>query len=224
MTTEIRAVVFDLDGLMFNTEMIFNQTGTELLRRRGIMDVQPVIDRMMGRRAHEAFTEMITFCKLDETVADLQKESNEIFHQLLFEQIEPMPGLFELLDRIDSLSLPKAVATSSGRNYLQDVLGHFDLLDRFPVTFTSEDVTHGKPHPEIYLTASKHLGHEPPHVLVLEDSSNGTKAAAAAGAHIVSVPHQFSAGQDFSQARYVATSLIDPYILGLLDAAEQSAS
>ena len=56
--SSIVAVVFDLDGLMFNTEEIFNETGTELLRRRGIYETQPVIDRMMGRRADEAFFEM----------------------------------------------------------------------------------------------------------------------------------------------------------------------
>ncbi len=216
MKPEITAVVFDLDGLMFNTEMIFNKTGTELLRRRGITDVQPVVDRMMGRRAHEAFAEMIDHCKFTETIEELQAESNEIFHALLFNHIEPMPGLFDLLNLIEQQELPKAVATSSGRDYLEEILTHFSILDRFQKTFSSDDVEHGKPHPEIYLKASQELGHSPQHVLVLEDSSNGTKAAAAAGTHIVSVPHEFSRGQDFSSAKYIAESLSDPYILNLL--------
>ena len=213
----ITAVVFDMDGLMFNTEMIYNQTGTELLRRRDIHDPQPVIDRMMGRRAHEAFQEMISMCNLSESIEELQAESDEIFHRILFEQIEPMPGLFELMSRIEDRGLPKAVATSSGRNYLESILDHFEIRDRFNTTLTSEDVTHGKPHPEIYETAASRLGHDPEKILVLEDSSNGTKAAAAAGTHIVSVPHEFSRSQDFSNARYIADSLLDPYILNLLN-------
>ena len=216
MNTKIAAVVFDLDGLMFNTEMIYNETGKELLRRRGISDYQPVIDRMMGRRAHEAFQEMISMCGLPETIEELQAESDELFLSMLFEKIEPMPGLFELLDRIEHHKLPKAVATSSGRSYLQSILDHFDLLDRFHFTLTSEDVIQGKPHPEIYQKATSRLNIPAPQVLVLEDSENGTKAAAAAGTHIVAVPHEFSCKHDFSPACYVAESLADPYLQALL--------
>ncbi len=212
---QISAVVFDLDGLMFNTEEIFNETGTELLRRRGITDVQPVIDRMMGRRAHEAFQQMIDYCQFKETIEELQAESNEIFHRLLHEKIAPMPGLFDLLTLLEEKQIPKGVATSSGRAYLEEVLGRFDLLHRFMTTLTSEDVQHGKPHPEIYLKAAECLQTPPENMLVLEDSSNGTKAAVAAGAYIVSVPHVFSQKQDFTGTRHIATSLLDPYILDL---------
>lgn len=214
---EIHAVVFDLDGLMFNTEEIFNETGTELLRRRGIMDSQPVIDRMMGRRAHEAFQQMIDYCNFSETIEELQAESDVIFRSILHDRLAPMPGLFQLLDRIEERTLPKGVATSSSRKYLEEILGTQNLLGRFHMTLTSEDVTNGKPDPEIYLTAAERLQVEPAHMLVLEDSGNGTKAAAAAGAHIVSVPHVFSQGQDFTGTEHIATSLLDPYIWKLLE-------
>ena len=171
---------------------------------------------MMGRRADEAFFEMKTYCQMPETIEELKAESNEIFHKLLHEKIKPMPGLFDLLDLIEQRDLPKAVATSSGRSYLEEVLGRFELLHRFQTTLTSEDVTHGKPHPEIYLQAARRLQVAPAQMLVLEDSSNGTKAAAAAGAHIVTVPHIFSRNQDFTGTRHIATSLLDNYILQLL--------
>ena len=212
----INAVVFDLDGLMFNTEEIFNETGNELLRRRGITDTQPVIARMMGLRAEEAFREMITMCGFSETIEEMQEESDEYFQSILHEKIAPMPGLFELLEEIELQQLPKAVATSSGRKYLEEVLGKFELLHRFPITLTSADVNKGKPHPEIYLKAAGLLAVSPEQMLVLEDSGNGTKAAVAAGAHIVSVPHQFSKDQNFTGTKHIAESLLDPYILGLL--------
>lgn len=214
----ITAVVFDLDGLMFNTEEIFNETGTELLRRRGISDAQPVIDRMMGRRAEEAFREMIDMCGFSETIDEMQQESDKIFRSILHDKLAPMPGLFELLDLIEQENLPKAVATSSGRSYLEEVLGKYELLHRFSQILTSSDVTHGKPHPEIYLKAAELLSVPAEEILVLEDSSNGTRAAAAAGTHIVSVPHQFSCNQDFSEAKHIAESLLDPYILKLIQA------
>ena len=215
---EISAVVFDLDGLMFNTEEIYNETGSELLRRRGVFEAQPVIQQMMGLRAEEAFRVMIKMCNFPETIEEMQQESDQIFRSILHEKLAPMPGLFELLELIEQRGLPKAVATSSGRRYLEEVLDRYELLPRFHYTLTSEDVSRGKPHPEIYLKAAGLLSVSPEQMLVLEDSSNGTKAAVAAGAHIVSVPHQFSRNQDFTGTKQIAESLLDPYILELIQA------
>jgi len=214
--TEIRAVVFDMDGLMFNTEEIFHATGTELVRRRGKTITQEVFNAMMGRQAHDAFQAMIDLMELDDSIPVLQEESDAIFMSLLDGMLAPMPGLFELLDAIESRGLPKAVATSSGRNYMTQLLERFDLHDRFVHTLTAEDITNGKPHPEIYLTAAKALDVDPQHMMVLEDSENGTRAAAAAGAHIISVPHAASAHHDFSVAKAVATSLHDDVIHHLI--------
>lgn len=212
----IAAVVFDLDGLMFNTEEVFNRAGRELLRRRGQEMSEQLLSAMMGRRAPEAFAILIETLGLKETVEELMAESGAIFEAMLHQHIAPMPGLFELLAMIEKRGLPKGVATSSGRAYLEDVLGRFDLLKRFPLLLAAEDVTHGKPHPEIYLTAAKRLGVEPAEMLVLEDSEAGTQAAAAAGAFAVSVPHVHSASHDFSRAALIAESLIDPRVLALL--------
>ena len=213
---QIEAVVFDCDGLMFNTEEIFNRSGRELLRRRGLEMTEELLQQMMGRRAPEAFAAMIEYHAMQETFEELKAESDEIFHGMLHAMIEPMPGLLELLELIERRPLPKAVATSSGRRYLTEVLDKFELGHRFHYTLTSEDVAQGKPHPEIYLKAAAALDVAPERMLVLEDSGNGTKSAAAAGAHIVSVPHRHSESQDFSAARHVANGLLDPYIVDLI--------
>jgi len=208
--------VFDLDGLMVNTEEVFHLTGHELLRRRGKVATQELFNAMMGRRAREAFAAMIEMAELTDTIDDLQDESESIFDGLLETKLRTMPGLLELLDHLETRSMPKGVATSSDRVYMERMLGHFDLLHRFPMRLTAEDVTHGKPNPEIYLKAAQRIGVQPHEMLVLEDSHNGTKAAAAAGAHIISVPHEHSRHHDFSPAKHVATSLIDPVILELI--------
>ncbi|HVJ88103.1 MAG TPA: HAD family phosphatase [Caulifigura sp.] len=214
---QIRAVVFDFDGLMVNTEEVFQLSGTELLRRRGKEPTPAVFHGMMGRRSHEALAYLIDIMQLDDTVEQLQQESTEIFFAMLDDILQPMPGLFQLLDAIDHRGLPKAVATSSERAYLRQLLGRIDLLDRFDTLLTAEDVTHGKPHPEIYLTAAERLGVQPAEMLVLEDSEMGTKAAAAAGAHIISVPHQHSAHFSFADAKGIASSLVDPIIMRLIE-------
>jgi HAD superfamily hydrolase (TIGR01509 family) len=212
----IKAVVFDLDGLMFNTEDIFNEVGRIVLDRRGKTMTRELLQQMMGRRAPEALGIMIAFHELADTVQGLIDETRALFTELAVDRLAPMPGLHNLLDRIESRGLLKGVATSSGRAYLEEILNRFELLPRFHVTLAAEDVTHGKPHPEIYLTAARRLGVEPQEMLVLEDSHAGTTAAVSASAFVISVPNDHTRHLDFSHATYVATRLDDPYVLQLL--------
>ncbi len=212
----IRAVCFDLDGLMFNTEVIFNEVGHELLRRREKIMTPDLITAMMGRRAVEAIQVMIDWHALPDTADQLIDESQVLFFELAQDRLEAMPGLYELLETIESRDLPKGVATSSVRPYLEKILGRFDLLDRFHSILTAEDVQHGKPNPEIYLKAAARLGVAPAEMLVLEDSQAGTNAAAAAGAFAVSVPHEHSESHDFTRASLIAESLHDPRVLALV--------
>lgn len=213
----IQAVVFDLDGLMFNTEDVFDLAGDELLRRRGLRMTDEIRNQMLGRRPHEAFRNLLDLTGMRESIEDLITESWGIFSALLDEHLQPMPGLFELLAHLEARTLPKGVATSSPRAYMEGILGRFDLLPRFPLTLTSEDVERGKPQPDIYLKAADRLGISPGEMLVLEDSEAGTKAASAAGAVIISVPHRHTAKHDFSTATHVAESLADPVIYSVLE-------
>jgi HAD superfamily hydrolase (TIGR01509 family) len=218
---QIEAVAFDCDGLMFNTEESFNVAGRELLRRRGHELTPEVLRIMMGRRAVEAFDALVSNLRLEDPPALLQQEYEGLFHAALEGRLNVMPGLLDLLALIEDRGLPKAVCTSSDRNHLQHVLGRFELLSRFDTTLTAEDVTHGKPHPEIYLAAAKRLGVSPERLLVLEDSENGTKAAVAAGAVAVSVPHEHSSSQDFASAWLIADTLADPRLVALVAATER---
>lgn len=214
----VRAVCFDLDGLMFNTEHVFFEAGDELLRRRGHVMTVEIMNVLIGRRPHESFRRLVQHLGLPDQPEALLAESQALFEARLAERLAPMPGLWELLERIEACGLPKGIATSSPRHYLHRVLDHFNLRPRFQVTLTAEDVTHGKPHPEIYLKAATALGVTPPEMLVLEDSQAGTQAAVAAGAHVVTVPHEFTAGHDFSGTCHIAQSLRDPYLQRVLAA------
>lgn len=211
----IQAVAFDLDGLMFNTEHVFFLSGDALLQRRGKTMTPDILRGMMGRRALEGFEHLSSHLEKPEDPHELWLESQEIFRSLLQEHLKPMKGLFELLDYLEELDIPKCVATSSPRPYLETLLVQFDLTHRFPISLTAEDVTHGKPHPEIYLTAAQKMGVTPERMLVLEDSETGTKSGVGAGAYVVSIPHEYSNYGDFSSAQIIADSLTDARVLEL---------
>lgn len=212
-----RAVVFDLDGLMFNTEELYVDVGTEILRRRECLFTDDLLDRMMGRPSRVALQIMIDYHGLAATVDELLAETDAIFPGILQTRLAPMPGLVELLANLEQRRLPKGIATSSRRSFVTTVLGRFDYGPRFSPILTSEDITEGKPHPEIYLKAADRLGIAPQEMLVFEDSQNGCRAAVAAGAIAVAVPSGHSHRHDFTGAALVANTLADPSILRLLD-------
>ena len=159
---------------------------------------------------------MIDWHDLEETPEELSVESEAIFAGILDERLAPMAGLFELLDALEKSEMPKAIATGSRRQFVGEVLGRFDLEPRFEFVLTSDEVTNGKPHPEIYLTTAERLGVAPGEMLVLEDSENGCRSAAAAGAFVVVVPGDHSRHHDFSEASMSVESLADPRLYEVL--------
>lgn len=212
----MQAVVFDMDGLMFNTEDVYTSVGEELLRRRGHVFTAELKDRMMGLQARPSFEAMIDYCGLGETWQQLAAESNRLFLEMLESRLKPMPGLMALLDALERAGIPKAIGTSSCRELVYPCLKPFGLATRFRFILTAEDVTHGKPDPEIYRKAAERMGAPASEMAVLEDSQNGCIAAAAAGAFAIAVPGDHSRGHDFSQARLVADGLDDPRLYAAL--------
>ncbi|MDA0282898.1 MAG: HAD family phosphatase [Planctomycetota bacterium] len=213
----IRAVAFDLDGLIFNTEHVFAIAAAQLFENRNLVMPEDLIRRMMGRRPPEGMWILKEALGTDDSVENVQEECSERFLGLLDLHLEPMPGVFELFTQLEELGLPKAVATSSPLRFLDNLMGRFDgLFERFQFALTAENVEQGKPNPEIYLKAAAKLNVNPDEMLVFEDSEAGTNAAAAAGAFVVSVPHEHSRYHDFSNACRIADTLRDPLIADVL--------
>lgn len=208
--SDFRAVVFDLDGLMFNTEDVYLDVGHELMRRRGRLYPKELCDAIMGCPPRVCFETMIRWHGLDDTWEALSAESEDIFLDLLDAHLAPMPGLLSLLDGLEAAGLPKAICTSSSRRLVLAVLSRFQMEPRFRFILTAEDIVHGKPDPEIYLSAAKRFDIAPREMLVLEDTQTGCRAAAAAGAFVAAVPGAHSADQDFSVASIHLDTLGDP--------------
>src|SRR4051812_48178332 len=140
----LRAVTFDLDGLMFNTEELYQEVGGMILARRGKEFTAELLDKMMGRKSDVALALMIEHHQLDATPEQLAAETAEIFGGILPHRLQPMPGLLDLLSALEAARIPKGIATSSGRAFVDLVLGVFNLAPRFSFVLAIEDIQHGK--------------------------------------------------------------------------------
>jgi HAD superfamily hydrolase (TIGR01509 family) len=209
----IRAVVFDLDGLMFDTEALFFRVASEMLRDRGKVFTVEIMRAMIGRQPSESGRAFQTLAGLDEDPEALMSEAKGRFEALIDTAVQPMPGLIFLLDHLRTLDVPLAVGTSSGRAYANRLLRGHGLIDRFAFALCREDVTLHKPDPEIYRTAAGKFGVEPAEVMVLEDTPTGLLAAKDAGTFAVGVPHDHSPESDLAGADLIVKSLDDPVLL-----------
>ena len=205
----IKAILFDLDGLMFDSEPHSLASREAVLAERGVTLDQLTIDSILGRRIDATARTLIDKYHLPDTVPGLADAKTEYQITHLEGNVKPMPGLIELLDEIDRRRLPKAIASSGIRRYVEAVLRVNGLLDRFSIIVTGDQVAHGKPAPDVFLAAARALNVEPHDCLVLEDAPNGVQAAKAAGMTCFAVPDHSVAQLDLSQADRVVTSLHD---------------
>jgi HAD superfamily hydrolase (TIGR01509 family) len=215
-----RAVVFDLDGLIFDTEALFHRVAVEALAARGKAFTPEMMRVLIGRRPVEAAGEFRRLAGLDEPVEVLLAEFRDRFEALVDTAVHPTAGLFALLDHLETVGLPRGVATSSRRAYAEGLLGRHGLRDRFAFVLSSEDVARGKPDPEIYRKAAGRFGAPASALVVLEDSAPGLASAKGAGAFAVGVPHEHSPAEDLADADLIVPRLDDPALLALLGRVE----
>jgi HAD superfamily hydrolase (TIGR01509 family) len=200
------AVLFDLDGLLIDSEPVWYEVEYALVERLG----------GQWSRAHQAECMGGTLDRscayiLELTGADVSAEKirDELLTEMAAHFHASLPlhhGAADLLDALEARGLPIGLVTSSYRVILDAALDTIGR-DRFAVTVSGEDVTHGKPHPEPYLTACERLGVAPERTVVLEDAPLGVTSAESAGCVVVAVPTV--ARIEATPRRPVVSSLVD---------------
>jgi len=203
----IKAVIFDMDGLMVDTEPLYSKAMSQVAEKRGKSFTLEIKQKLMGRRAIESLTIFKEHLGLNESPEELLLEREEIYGKLLAQNITPMPGLFKLLELLNKLGLRKAIASSSKQRWIELIINKLGIVDQFEIIVSGEEIKHGKPDPEIYLLTSKKLNLAPEECLVLEDALSGVASAKAAKMKCITVPNQFTQGLDFSNADLVVNSL-----------------
>jgi HAD superfamily hydrolase (TIGR01509 family) len=203
----IRAVVFDLDGLMVDSEPLAREAWRVLLARHDAELDEETAGAILGLRLEDSAACIKRQFNLPLSLEEIINERRSIFDRLASGSLQPMPGLAGLISAIDRRGLKRAVATSGHRGYASRVLESIGLADGFAAIVTGETVRNGKPAPDIYLAAARALGLQPGDCLALEDAPHGIQAAKAAGLLCVAVPNRFTARLDLGAADYLLPSL-----------------
>ena len=207
-----QAVIFDMDGVIFDTEPIWLEAETVMLAKRG-KDFQPEFARrIMGVPGSKAMEMVAEHFGLSDKPTDLTIELNGLFHDMLEARLSLMPGFIERLELLENLGIPRGVATSTERTLAHTMLRRFGLIERFGFILTRDDVTHGKPHPEIYLAARKKLNVDTGRAVVIEDSLAGMQSARSAGCIVIGLRHPLTASLEFPNAHLVIDHHADPRV------------
>ena len=198
-------VVFDMDGVLVDSEPVHERANAEYLAGLGVTLDQALSDDMMGRRVRE-LTDAIAG-RLGLPPGRVFSDREAIFWRLLDEGLEPMPGLHAAVDRLAGAGLPLAVASSGTRAYVDHVLERLEVRAAFDAVVSGEDVHRAKPDPEIYLLAAERLHADPDDCVAIEDTTHGIAAARGAGMRAVAVTHPLNATIDLTAADAVVTDL-----------------
>ena len=184
----VQAVIFDMDGLLIDSEVLVRAGVRRAARSLGYDFPDTLYAASMGR-SDQAYFDTVRAHFGPDFPMDRFREAQTLEIGREFEGgVLLKAGVVELMDHLDRLGLPYAVATSSARSSAEHHLGDHGLFGRFGAVVAREDVTQHKPHPAPYLEAARRLGVAPTACLALEDSHNGVRAAHAAGMMTVMVP------------------------------------
>ncbi|MDR1042307.1 MAG: HAD family phosphatase [Clostridiales Family XIII bacterium] len=188
----LKGLVFDMDGLMYDSERLARDAYRVVALRRGFELPDGLIDSTRGFLCSEVKEKLQAYFDAEGIDADARavyRERNELMLTMAADGGAPeKPGLRELIAYARHRGMKLAVASASSPKRVEAFLGQSGITDVFDVVVDGSDVKKGKPDPEIFLLAAARLGLEPGECLALEDSENGLRAAVAAGMPVIVIP------------------------------------
>jgi len=215
-----QAVIFDMDGLLVNTEpLAFGASSRVLEERYGVSIPHDVMVSLVGLRADECWNRLRALYGLRESNEELEELQAAYYAPMLREQAAAMPGACDLVATLHAAGYPLAIASSSPLWHIETVMDRLDIRAMIATWASGFEVARGKPAPDVYLLAAERLGVAPACCVALEDSGPGTQAAKNAGMYAIAVPSAETEGHSFARADLVLPSLVGaaPSIARLLD-------
>lgn len=202
-----QAVIFDLDGLMADSEPLAEWAWNQVLARYGRKLDDLTFREILGMRVADSARFICGRFPLPISPEEALAERDKLFLGAVPARLRARPGLYPLLDELAARDLPLGVATSGHRRYVTLALRTLGLEGRFQAIARGDEVERGKPAPDVYLLAAEQLGVPPGRCLALEDTPLGVEAARTAGMVCVAVPNRWTASLDFPGAYRVFPSL-----------------
>ena len=215
-----RGVVFDMDGVLFDTEVVFDEAWRQTARHMGIADIEPAIRDCRGvtqKFIREYFNREYPTVDYDE----FDRLAGEIYEEIIVNGVPEKPGMQRILRDLRKMGVKIALATSGVRGRVLHHLKQAGIENAFDAIITGDMVRHSKPAPDIYLTAAEALGLSPTDCIGVEDSHNGVRSAHAAGMHVAMVIDQMPATPEIRALTWrVFNSLneLNSEIAGLMNA------
>lgn len=212
---QIQAFLFDLDGLMVDSEPLSKYAWDQVIARHGKAIPDSLYDQLLGMRLAEVEVRLVREMDLDVIPEVLGAETEEVFLNMVRgdaltpSALLPMPGLLPLLEELQARQVPLALATSGRQPYPTLALQILRLEKYFTAIASGDMVAHGKPAPDIFLKAAELLKIPAANCLVLEDAPNGIEAARQAGMWSIAIPNAHSRRLDLSAATAILPSLSD---------------
>lgn len=207
---QLKAVIFDMDGLMLDTESVARKMWLGEAERMGIDVGEELYRKLIGRTYADIGDILRDALKDDDLVQRYMDNCLKVYEEHIAQPIAQKPGLEKMLSFCDEKGLRKGVGTSSGRSLAVIKLRSGGIEGRFNALVGGCEVSNGKPHPEIFQKVAATLGVPPEECLVLEDSPSGVLAAHAAGARVIMIPDMIEPEEHIrAAADAVLTSLAE---------------
>ncbi len=224
MSLAFQAVLFDMDGLMLDTERLARAIWYDVMREHGYTLTDAVYLNILGTTESETIRIFQQAFGTDAPILEMfYAKQQRLRASVLQGKLNLKPGLLRLLDWLERRQVMRAVATSTYRGLALEKLGVTGLIARFHAVVAGDEVPRGKPAPDLFLEAARRLNVAPSRCVVLEDSDNGARAAVAAGMRVIVVPDLKAPSDDVRRAAWHIAASLDEAARILAEACDEMA-
>lgn len=205
----IKAVIFDMDGVIIDTEPLYDQHMLSYLPSLGISVGKGYLEQFRGTNIIYQWTKIKKDFKLHPSVEDLGQRARNSYYQFLKKSLlEPTPGIVNLIHALQNHQYKIALVSSASQRRINLILRKLSMKNVFPIVICGDDVKRSKPNPDIYLKAAELLSMDPTDCVVIEDAMNGVRSAKAAGMKVIAYKATHNK-QDLSKADIIINHFKD---------------
>lgn len=214
-----QCVIFDMDGVIINSEPIHQECERNIFRMFGITISEEVHNALAGTTDETLWTRIASLYELPINISEVIQLKRSLYMECLRREasIKPIPYVSQLIAGLYKNNFSLVLASSSPHEQIDHILNNFDLKRFFNSTISGEDVKEGKPHPEIFLKAAESVGVDPSLCVVIEDSHNGVTAAKSANMKCIGFVNPNSGNQDLSKANILINSFKDLSVNSIIE-------